>query len=216
MSEWLFVSGAGRTGTKLLAWCLAQHPQIEMCVHESNVALEVFRLFEFQPLPAPLVWQHGGGTREEIAHLFKYGPNLQVERPATAIAQAALAGMAERLAPAKAYLGDKSPRYTIEWPLLRELCPGCEIVFIDRELEATAQSWVKVGFATDADEARNEIIRRVRTAQGCPGARWLTLEELKHWPQDVLSKLLMDLGLDPLALPWERVVAQITGPARLD
>lgn len=223
MTQWLFVGGMGRTGTALLAWCLGLHPDIEMGAQESLLPLKLRRLFEPLPglLPGALEWRCGEAVHEQTEHLFTYGRNVGGEpegvvRDPGDVARACLRGLQEHLAPDKAYLGDRSAAYSVLWPQVRELCPGSEIVYIDREPGATASSWVRMGFAGTEEEARVEIEQRTATAQQCTGARWLTLEELEQWPQDVLSKLLMDLGLDPLALPWEQVVAQIHGPQRLD
>jgi hypothetical protein len=214
MTRWLFVSGAGRTGTKLLAWCLAQHPDVALCTHEANVAPKLMSLCEGPP--APIIWHCGEAVYEQTMHLWGYDEYWAQRWRPQEIARAALEGLRVLLAPGKLYIGDKSPAYTMLWPLLRELCPGCEIVYIERELEATMRSWLRVGFAADEDQARNEIIRRVRTSQGCPGARWLTLEELEAHPREVLGNLLVDLGLDPSALPWKQVERQILGDGRLD
>jgi len=215
--RWLFVSGAARTGMTLLAWCLAQHPAVAMCVHESNLAPKLLRLFD--PLPGetvgPLEWRCGEAVYEETCHLICQAADGSLEHDPADLARAALRGILKSLAAGRMYAGDKSPAYTMTWPLLRELCPGCEIVFIERDIEPTIASWIRVGFGSHPEAIREEIERRVASARECPGAHWVKLEELEVRPREVLGELLVGLGLDPEALPWGMVEAQIGGTGRV-
>lgn len=212
MTDWLFVSGPGRSGTKLLAWCLGQHPDIRMGVHESAIAEQVLKLFKPSAVSNfPVEWTADGGLYWfQTAHLLGGGLEYEYELEPERMAAAALAGLRDNLCPDKRYLGDKAPGYCETWPLVRQLCPRSRFVFIKRDVDASVQSWQRQGFCNgDEAEIRRTIKARLAHAAACPGAIWLELEALNAAPEEQLSKVFVALDLDPARAPWEGIVAQV-------
>jgi hypothetical protein len=219
VSSWLFIAGAGSTGKSLLSKCLHHHPAIAMCTHESEIALQMLRMFQHVQGwdPAPIQWSCGAARFWDTAHLFGYGPDMEVEFPAKDLARAALHGLTEHLDPMKHYLGDASSAYVYCWPLLRDICPGCRFVFVRREVEATIEDWLRKGHGKSRNDdramIRAEIERRNTSALKCPDATWASLEGLLATPREALTMVLEWLDLPPDEMNWQGVYAEIGDPS---
>lgn len=214
--KWLFCSGTGRSGTTLLAWILSRHPDIYMSMHEANLPTQMQDLF--LPDTGPITWTGERGTHYQSAHMVRYSPDMRERLGALELAQACLRGLHEHVAKmGYQYFGDKSPAYSVDWPTVRELCPGAKFVFIHRDVEATLQSFLKMpwGF-TDLEQTRQEIERRQTSAYACPDAYHLNLEDLEAQPEHTLDLLLTHLGLrlDRFGGLLPEILYQITSEGR--
>jgi hypothetical protein len=212
MAEWLFVGGAGRTGTTLLTWCLAQHQDIRMSAYESEFPLQLIHLLSAPCGDAdPVLWRDGDDNEwVQTGHQFRWPHDGREVLDVFGCAQAMLRGLADSVTDDR-YLGDRMPTYSSDWRLVREVCPDCRIIFITRGRKATVDSWMRLGFAETRMAAEKEIYRREASAWMCPGAIWLRLEELNADPRGVLSDLFRQLDLDPARADWERIKYQVWG-----
>jgi hypothetical protein len=211
VAEWLFVGGAGRTGTTLLAWCLAQHPDILMSAYESALPLQLIRLLDpGSPDADPVRWHDEAGTEWlQTGHQFRwsYGPSVLDARDCAA---AMLRGLAESQTGYR-YIADKYPAYAQTWPALRALCPGCRIIFITRGRKATVDSWMRLGWVETRAQAEKMIYWREACAWTCPDAIWVRLEDLNRDHYGVMTDLFQRLDLDPGRANWELIKYQVWG-----
>jgi len=109
--------------------------------------------------------------------------------------------------------GDKSPGYCFSWPILRSLFPDCNILAMDRDVDAAARSVARQTWGThDVNEARRQVASYRDAVVKCPDAHWVRLDDLRGDAERVLSELLAWLRLPRDKFPMERAVAIVHGP----
>jgi hypothetical protein len=217
MNEWIFVTGAPRSGTALAMYLLNLHPD---CCILGETGFPTHLLQALQPPVAvhdgycSLEWR----GRDQISCVDWVLPRLCSPTPGKRDSAPTAVEIARSLCTAlrgfwpKRLFGDKSPAYCFQWRVLRELFPDCLIVVCERDLEATIDSVARQRWAPPVEgreELRDWVLRYHRAVAECPGAIRLSLETLESDPEAQVRQLLAASDLDPLAYPMAHAVDQI-------
>jgi len=198
MAKYLCVGGGPRCGTRLLAWCLGQHPAVSMTWNETMLPLRIM--------------QAAAGCEE-----FLQTVDGQARGATADMARAMLAGLCEHAPEGLAYIGDKAPAYSLCWREVRQVAPDARFVFIERDVHAAALSALRFPWSPDTiEEAEGLVQMHLDGARQCEGALWVRLERLNVNPERELAPVLAGLGLDPALMPWASVMAQILSPDHLN
>lgn len=174
--DWLFVLGAPRSGTTLMAYLAGLHERCE-CLYETHFPLDTF--FTFSPgdgaldevgewmsltretshsAPAGLTTSGGAMSfQTRIMGLIGHGINFLKKDSTFANSDArtkcimltrACCSAIREVCESRSteVFGDKSPEYCMWWGLLREILPNCKLIFIERDREENAGSMIRAGF----------------------------------------------------------------------
>jgi len=226
--EFLFVSGAGRTRTTVVAWLLNLHPEVHIC-YESEFPLGFYNLLH-PPVPPTdagarykLTWQKTG---EQTPHELSLGLHMMrrcwlaqwcatpgTERTGNEL----VAGFCEAVKniwPEMRYVGDKAIAYMDNWYIVREMLPTSKFIFAARDFNDTVDSWKRQPWCTDPDAVVDSIKNRLKTARECPGGFWLDTDELEKDPEGCLQGMFDWLDLSMRDYDMEVAVRQIVNPKR--
>jgi hypothetical protein len=194
--RFVFVTGLHRSGTSLLASCLARHPQVSALAGTGVPEDEGQLLQDIYP-PGHA---HGGPGRFGFAaaqHLTERSP-LATPGTARRLWQA----WSPHWDLAQPVLLEKSPPHLLKTRFLQALFPGCRFVVITRHPIAVAcatqkwsgtrpdsliRHWVRCHDVFEADRPRLEHVHVLR------------YEDLVSDPDAVLGRVFAFLELDPVA-----------------
>lgn len=213
---WAWVTGPPRSGTTLMCLLLNLHPGCRM-EGETHFASHLLQVFRGDGLRHN--WHHhilwDGGEHQRLMSL----PRLRETGPdRTAIDCARASAWSLRdLAGSPAVYGDKSPLYCMEWPSVVEVFPDSKWVVMDRELGACAASLQKQSWGeTDFAAATATVKRYKASAEAVPGIR-VSLGALETDHREVISGVLVYLGLDEETYPWDEAALRFEpGAAKIN
>lgn len=177
--DWLFVFGAPRSGTTLMAYLAGLHERCE-CLYETHFPLDVFFTFspgdqaleqvsEWMSLTRETVQKSPSGLeafgtergfQSRIMGLIGRGikflkrdttfANSDARTKCVMLSRACCSAIREVCESRSTVIfGDKSPEYCLWWGLLREILPNCKLIFIERDREENARSMIRAGFNSD-------------------------------------------------------------------
>lgn len=201
--QWIFVGGPPRSGTTILSWVLSQHPEIEI-LRETHFGTDMVRLLSAADSKGIINVPHCA-SRLHLGRICNV-TNLDEYDVTRAFAQE----LRGQVAPEANFFGDKSPQYARDWPMLRNIFPGCRMIFTDRETYTCANSIVNQKWGAQTIEQALPIIETFRAEMhGCDDAFFVTLERLNDHPRDTIMGALDYLHLDTATYDWGAAIAQI-------
>lgn len=209
--EWLFVGGIARSGTTLMARLLTLHPECWVTA-ECGWPLDIYWGMTIPPGYSIAQWQHNSGGSWRASWVLPRLAQYEKASPAEVV-RAMCEGYMERLHPQARVCGDKWPMLgakhpAIEgrrvWEDLREIMPGCKLLFMDRNLADATASAVRV-WPTQAGVRmyRRQAQERLAGQKLCEDAYWVKLEVLNKKPREIMEGVLEFANLPADAYPWD-------------
>ena len=105
------------------------------------------------------------------------------------------------------YIGDKSPRYSLDWQRVRTAFPACRLVFTVRDLRATIASVMRQSWApADTRSCVDDLVERWERIERCDDCYKIHLEDLEAYPVETLTGLLSYLELPTGNYPMRSAV----------
>lgn len=205
-----FIVGSARSGTTLLRLMLNAHPEVDV-PPESRFITEFYRgdtvevdrfLAELSGHPRFKEWDLPIDTiREEIPAVDKV--------PYVSAVNAVYAAHAQ--VNGKVVIGDKTPRYVENIPLLAKLYPGARFVHLVRDGRNVTLSYANVPFGPKSVEKAAALWARrvtagIRDGRTLPGARYIEMryEDLVEDAEGEIKSLcdFIEIDFDPGMLDY--------------
>jgi len=210
--------GPPRSGTTLIAWLLNQH-------EDCQVLLEMGLPIHFKAMLYPPVdmndgfccvtWAGRECSTSEVWQLGRLGELAMSDDPTIPSLNHLVATLCEAV---RSYwsqvrvFGGKCPLYCYHWAALRDIFPEARFVTIERDLDAAAGSYMRLGWQPaewDLERTKQHLNGYRVAMLDCPDATAFRLEEIEAAPEAEIARLLEAVGLGLDGYPMAAAVDQV-------